>query len=434
MPSRATHTATDEQALNATLRQQTTRLVEDAKVTAKAKRRSRGRKKEDEDLEATAKSAMQQADLIRALVAPMEAEIVELKRKLVKARKRNISIENSGDYRAVSPRPDSAFEMFKSTTVMTEMKEIQQTLKREREQRAEVNIKLQLKETEYHALLADHENIKVLALSRDLAPSWTAIHGNSIGVQVAYEVEKRSLRESKMAMDALGSKFMLTVQKLQQHISRLEERDKNGTSGAGNGGEEGGPASPERVVRVISPNNGGPLAAAVAEMAEVTNALQEERTALKRAGTHDWKLQKSQLESEAKALRMKLEAANGRIRTLEETVADLNAAALKPCDYCADYEYKVVTMQEEVRLAAQKVEETEAQVAQAIADVQVRVDEATLRNSRHLKLSMDDLETRMAEKAHNQVTVCWLYSAHQSSSSPAHVAVDRSRRAVHCER
>jgi hypothetical protein len=91
------------------------------------------------------------------------------------------------------------------------------------------------------------------------------------------------------------------------------------------------------------------------------------------------------------------------IATLEDTVADLNAAALKPCDYCADYEYKVVVMQEEVRQAHQEVRDTEAKVAVAVADVEKRIDEATLRNSRHLMRSMDDLERKMALKASRQL-------------------------------
>lgn len=91
------------------------------------------------------------------------------------------------------------------------------------------------------------------------------------------------------------------------------------------------------------------------------------------------------------------------IATLEETVADLNAASIKPCDYCADYEYKVVVMQEEVRKAQQQVRDTEAKVAIAVADVEKRVDEATLRNSRHLMRSMDDLERKMALKANQQL-------------------------------
>jgi len=91
------------------------------------------------------------------------------------------------------------------------------------------------------------------------------------------------------------------------------------------------------------------------------------------------------------------------IATLEDTVADLNAAALKPCDYCADYEYKVVVMQEEVRQAHQEVRDTEAKVAVAVGDVEKRIDEATLRNSRHLMRSMDDLERKMALKASRQL-------------------------------
>ena len=84
-------------------------------------------------------------------------------------------------------------------------------------------------------------------------------------------------------------------------------------------------------------------------------------------------------------------------------MTDLNAASVKPCDYCADYEYKVVVMQEEVRKAQQQVRDTEAKVAIAVADVEKRVDEATLRNSRHLMRSMDDLERKMALKAKQQL-------------------------------
>lgn len=147
------------------MREQVSRLMEDARAAAKSKRRLRGKKKEDDDLEESAKSAMQQADLIRAVVTPMEAEITELKRKLVKAQKRHMSYEMqhppTTDSTPVSPLPDSAFEVFKSTTTMTALKEVQQDLRAERQRRAEDDIQRQLKETEHQVLVVDHENLKV---------------------------------------------------------------------------------------------------------------------------------------------------------------------------------------------------------------------------------------------------------------------------------
>jgi ABC-type uncharacterized transport system permease subunit len=226
--------------------------------------------------------------------------------------------------------------------------------------------------------------------------------------QVVYEGEKLAARDGKVAFDALGAKFMATIRELQQHCAQLEAQ----TSGPQPTSPT--PVSDGKAAAVLPTGDesadahaarpSSHVASAIDHLTQMTQSLQAERTAVHRAGAHDWKLQRSRLVSEIKALGMNFEAAKRRIGTLEETVSDLNAAALKPCDYCADYEYKVVTMQEEVRVAEQTVRETELQVNKAIEDVQHRVDEATLRNSRHLKLSMDDLETRMAEKSHAQVS------------------------------
>lgn len=47
-------------------------------------------------------------------------------------------------------------------------------------------------------------------------------------------------------------------------------------------------------------------------------------------------------------------------------MVELNRQVLQPCAYCADYEYKVVRMQEQVQTANADMEHTKAAVDEAI--------------------------------------------------------------------
>ena len=179
--------------MNASLREHIARILEEARNAAIKKRKERRRKTTDTvDLEAQQHAAQLQADLLRAVVTPMEAEIADLKRRLVRAQKRSASA-TSPDMPTRDPLLPPAIDaesVFGSTARVAELKAVQQELKTERQRRAEIDIAVHLKETEIQVLIADlasvkmayvylHARIKCLASSMSVcwACSWLLMSG-----------------------------------------------------------------------------------------------------------------------------------------------------------------------------------------------------------------------------------------------------------------
>jgi hypothetical protein len=133
-----------------------------------------------------------------------------------------------------------------------------------------------------------------------------------------YEQEKAKLADTRAARDTLAARTLAAIRELQFHCAQLE---RSGSSRAGeNGGGAAAVVAAEEGVGNGSSNAGSEarptsdhLAAALLEVGGLMASLRREHEAAKQAGNQDWTLRRAQYESEAKALRVNLDAAHKRV-------------------------------------------------------------------------------------------------------------------------
>ena len=396
-------------------------------------------------LEESQMEAQQQASLLRAVVAPMEGEIIELKKQLVKARTTMNRTESN-----------ALFETVRKT-------EAGKALEQEKRSRADLELQLHMQKTQNHVLVGDLENLKI-----------------------AIEREKGFASEAKMNASRAAEHFFESMAKQEARATQLEKKLKEqrktlkGIAAAavvsGAAAESPSPAAakspgPRPLTQITadiggvvdqtarnSPTTAGPdggledgavvppvvplsdnerhLEARVAELTALAtdleqqlqdeqgsnhdrfseldrlgDLLKEERHEDRIRATEQWTLQRRQYESEMKTLNIHVDSSKKRIETLQATVGELNESVLQPCEYCADYEYKVVSMQEQVKQAATDVREVEKECDVAVSLVQTKVDVQAKQHAGHVAASLNQQEARLKAQFESQYQSLDLQSA-----------------------
>eukprot|EP00041_Stephanoeca_diplocostata_P024850 m.639545 g.639545 ORF g.639545 m.639545 type:complete len:670 (-) comp22616_c0_seq8:1683-3692(-) len=365
----------DMMEMNETLRNQILRQTPTASPRSRLQRLKRSKLSVPnsplgggDDSYQSVEQAQEQAKILRAVVAPMEAQIAALKKQLVDA------------HRSASPLASSnSVVLLPEKSPLSGSRELQQQLAQEKQLRADCDIQLQLKTTEVHVLQSELENFKV-----------------------AQEREKAMVAELRFSATRAANKYESLLQELQGKCAALERQ-------ANVDGQQQGPRTASQAETTEATESSCEAQESVDERVKLLNELRasllEESDRERQHYAEQWKLQHGQYEAEIKTLQGVVDANQKRIETLNETVAELNRQVLQPCAYCADYEYKVVRMQEQVQATNNDMERTQAAVDEAIADVQQRVDVVTLTGAAHLKRSLDHLEQKLLAERHTALVV-----------------------------